>query len=650
MLATAALILLTAAPLKVLVRAGNDDFLPPQADPARFELEVLDAFARAQGRPLEVVPVDSFAELIPSLLAGKGDVIAAGLTITEARKKRVAFTRPTQAVDEVLVARKGAANPPKSVKDLAGRTVVVPKGSAFIETLAAIPGVTIVEKENLATADQLPFELARGGFELTVLDSVRFEAMKSYLPELDPRFPLAEGRGLAFALRPGDAALRSKLDAFLIEKAFRSHVTDDVGDLEAIKKRGTLRVLTRNNAVSFYLYRGNREGFDYELAKAFARSQGLTLEIILAPSYDALLPMLKAGQGDFVAASLTATPERAREVDFTRPYLFVKELLVQKKGKNPLTSLDQLRGRTVTVRASSSYAERLRPLTTQYGFALANADEDAEVEDLLADVDDGVIDLTVADSHFFQAEALFRKNLEAPLELSAESPLAFAVRKENPKLKAALDAWVKQVYRGTEYNVLKKRSFENKGALTEARELATDKTGRISSFDPLIQKYSQLYGFDWRLMSAQAWRESRFDPQAKSFAGALGLFQVMPATGLELGFTRLKDPEQGTHAGIKYMSQLVRRVEPSIPLDERVRFALAGYNAGFGRVQDARRLASELKLNPDVWAGNVEKAMGLMARPKYARRVRTGFCRCQEPVDYVHIIENKYESFVQIVP
>lgn len=653
MLATAALLLLTAvpaAPLKVLVRAGNDDFLPPQADPARFELQLLESFAKAQGRAVELVPIDSFAELIPSLLAGKGDVIAAGLTITEARKKVVSFTRPTQAVDEVLVARKGATNPPKSVKDLAGRTVVVPKGSSFLETLAAIPGVKVEEKENLSAADQLPFELAKGAFELTVVDSVRLEAMKAYLPELDARFPLATERGLGFALRPGDEALRSKLDAFLIEKAFRAGVTDELGDLPAIKQRGTLRVLTRNNAVSFYLYKGNRDGFDYELAKAFAKSQGLTLEVILAPSYDALLPMLKAGKGDFIAASLTATPERAKEVDFTRPYLFVKELVVQRKGKTPLSSLDQLKGRVVTVRRSSSYAERLRPLATQYGFTLADADEESEVEDLLADVDEGTLDVTVADSHFFQAEAMFRKDLEAPLELTGEAPIAFAVRKENPKLKAALDAWVKEVYRGTGYNMLKKHCFENKGALTEARELATGKTGHISTFDPLIQKYSTTYGFDWRLMSAQAWRESRFDPQAKSFAGALGLFQVMPATGAELGFSKLKDPEQGTHAGIKYMSQLVKRVEPSIPLDERVRFALAGYNAGFGRVQDARRLAAELKLNPDVWAGNVEKAMGLMARPKYARRVRTGFCRCQEPVDYVRVIENKYESFVQIVP
>jgi membrane-bound lytic murein transglycosylase F len=328
----------------------------------------------------------------------------------------------------------------------------------------------------------------------------------------------------------------------------------------------------------------------------------------------------------------------------------VKELFVQKKGAPPLTSLEQLRGRTLTVRRSSSYAEKLRPLASQYGFTLRDAEEDLEVEDLLADVDEGAVELTVADSHFFDAEKLFRPNLEAPLALSADAqvPIAFAVRQDNPKLRAELDAFVKQVYRGTEYNLLKRRCFESRGALTEARE-STSVTGQLSPFDPLIKKYSAQYGFDWRLMSAQAWRESRFDPKAKSFVGALGLFQVMPATGKELGFTKLHDPEQGTHAGIKYMNQLVQRLEPSLPLDERVRFALAGYNAGFARVQDARRLATELKLDPNVWKGNVEKALGLMARPFYARRVRTGFCRCQEPVDYVKHIENKYESFVQLV-
>jgi membrane-bound lytic murein transglycosylase F len=649
---TLALLVIHAAspPLRVLVRAETDDFLPPQTNPVHRELALLEDFARAEGRRFEVVPVSRFADLIPALLEKKGDVIAAGLTVTSERKKLVAFARPLLSVDELLVGKVGATGLPKNAEQLAGKTVHVPKGSSFVETLAAIPGVIVVEREGLQAPDQLVAEVASGQTPLTVVDDKRLAVVREYLKGLQPLFPLAKGRGIAFALRPDDEALKRRLDAFLIAQSFTAGEDERV-DLPGITKRGTLRVLTRNNAVSFYLYKGDRDGFDYELIKGFAKSQRLTLEVVLAPSYDALITMLQEGKGDVIAASFTATPTRAEQVAFTRPYLFVKELFVQRKGGPALTSLEQLKGRVVTVRPSSSYAEKLRPMAAQYGFTLKDADEDLEVEDLLADVDEGAIDLTVADSHFFQAEALFRQELEAPLALSgtAEVPIAFAVRKENAKLQAALDAYVKKVYRGVDYNLLKRHCFESRGALTEARELSTSVTGQLSPFDPLIKRVSQQYGFDWRLMSAQAWRESKFDPKAKSFAGALGLFQVLPSTGKELGFTKLQDPEQGTQAGIKYMNQLVQRLEPSLPLDERVRFALAGYNAGFARVQDARRLAAELGLDPNTWKGNVEKAMGLMARPFYARRVRTGFCRCQEPVDYVKHIENKYASFAQLV-
>lgn len=651
--ALALLLVVTAqtAPLRVLVRSEVDDFLPPQANPVHAELELLEAFARAEGRTLVQVPVPTFGELIPSLLAGKGDVIAAGLTVTDERKKQVAFTRATRSVNELLVAKADATGLPKNKEALSGRVVTIPAGSAFASTLRGVDGVTIDEKSGLLAPDQLARDVAIGAVALTVIDHLRFEVIRQYLPGLVALFPLATGRGIAFAVRPNDTALRSKLDTWLLTRALTLEDASSTDDLPAMKKRGTLRVLTRNNAVSFYLYKGNREGFDYELIKAFAKRQGLFLEVVLAPSYDELVPMLKAGKGDVIAASLTATAARAQEVAFTVPYLKVKELFVQRRGAPALTSLEQLRGRAVTVRRSSSYAEKLRPLATQYGFTVRDADEDTEVEDLLADVDEGVIELTVADSHFFEAEALFRKNLEAPLALSGddEVPIAFATRKENAKLLAALDGFVKQVYRGTEYNLLKRHSFGDRQALKEARELSSSVTGSISPFDALIKKYSAQYGFDWRLMSAQAWRESRFDPKAKSGAGALGLFQVLPSTGKELGFTRLFDPEQGTHAGIKYMSQLVQRFEPALPLEQRVRFALASYNAGFARVQDARRLATELKLDANTWEDNVEKALSLMARPKYAKRVRTGFCRCQEPVDYVNHIENKYDSFVQLV-
>jgi membrane-bound lytic murein transglycosylase F len=641
--------------LRVLLRNSGEGFLPPQANPETRELELLEEFAERNRLPLERVVVERFDELIPALLAGQGDVIAAGLTITPERQKQVAFTRPTEVVDELLVTRQSDGGVPRTPKDLAGATIHVAAGSAFLaslETLSAQgPAFTIEPVSGSFPPDQLAFDVARGTRRFTVIDSRRFEAVSHYTKGLVAPFAIARERPIALALRPQDTALRAKLDAFLMERAFLDDLGPALGDLDAIMKRGTLRVLTRNNAVTFYLYKGERRGFDWDLAKLLAKSLGVRLEVVLAPSYDELLPMLQAGRGDLIAASLTATPEREREVAFSTPYLFVKEVLVERATADAgVTRLEQLRGRRVTVRASSSYAATLAPLAAQHGFTVEPADEDTEVEDLIADVASGAADLTVADSHFLDAERLTRSDVRAALPLSAERPIAFAVRKDSVKLLAAVNAFVKKTYRGLEYNMIKKRNFENRQSALQARTQDSAKTGSLSPYDGLIKKYSQQYGFDWRLMSAQAWRESQFNPKATSFVGAQGLFQVMPATGKELGFTRLYEADVGAHAGIKYMHWLLKRFEPALPLNERVRFSLAAYNAGFGRVEDARRLAVLLNLDPDVWDNNVEKAMGLLARSKYARLVKGGFCRCQEPVDYVNVIENKYESFAQLVP
>ncbi|MEW5740570.1 MAG: transporter substrate-binding domain-containing protein [Myxococcota bacterium] len=644
----------TPAPLRVLVLSTEDGVLPSGVDPVSHELAVLEDFAASQRRALALVPVDHVSELEQALLTRRGDVIAAGLAVTRSRRATLAFTRDTAAVDEVVVGRKGSAGLPRRPEELSGKTVTVPRGSSYVEALEElgkrVRGVSIEAVDDVHSADQLAWEVARGQRALTVVDSTRLSAMARYLPELEPLFVLTHARPTAFALRPDDATLRAQLDAFLVTRAFTAEQPLHTDDLDAIKKRGTLRVLTRNNSVSFFLYRGNRYGFDYELARAFAKSQGLHLEVVVAPSWDALIPMLEEGKGDVIAASFTRTSARETRVAFSQPYLTVSEVLVQRKG-GPVKRWEDLAGRKVTAPPSSSWAEHLAPFARQYGFTVVDAPEDAEAEDLLADVADGAIDFTVTDSHFLAAERLVRDELEVAVPLTAEEqPIAFAVRPGNVKLLGALDTFVKRTVRSAEYNLLKKRSFESQRAATVARTQDSGVTGRICPYDAVIKKYSLRYGFDWRLMAAQAWRESNFDPKARSFAGALGLFQVMPATGQELGFTRLTEVDQGTHAGIKYMAKLVARLEPTLPLEERVRFALAAYNAGFGRLEDARRLARDLKLNPDVWAGNVEKAMALLARPAYARRSRGGYCRCQEPVDYVGIIENKYRSYAQLVP
>ena len=151
-------------------------------------------------------------------------------------------------------------------------------------------------------------------------------------------------------------------------------------------------------------------------------------------------------------------------------------------------------------------------------------------------------------------------------------------------------------------------------------------------------------------MAAQAFHESGFDPNAKSWVGALGLFQVMPATGQEMGITELVDPpEGGVRAGIMYLDRQIKRMDPTIPYRQRVRFALAAYNVGYGHLVDARRLAAEIGLDPDRWFGNVENAIALLEDPQYHTKARYGYCRGTEPALYVSRIQNTYDNYVKIV-
>jgi membrane-bound lytic murein transglycosylase F len=332
-------------------------------------------------------------------------------------------------------------------------------------------------------------------------------------------------------------------------------------------------------------------------------------------------------------------------------------VLVQRsrKGSPKLKGPEQLRGKRVHVRASSSYRQSLEALQAKYGpFEIVPVAEELETEQIVAMVGRGEAELTVADSHILQVELAYRGDVEAAFKLprpeaDLRREIAFAVRPDNPKLKGLLDGFVRRTYRSLEYNMWAKKYFENKRSISQAKE-GLRQGGVISPYDRHFKQYARRYGFDWRLMAAQAYQESRFDPKAKSWVGARGLFQVMPSTGRELGFANLEDPEAGTHAGILYMHRLVRRIDPRIPFKQRVRFALAAYNVGLGHVLDAQRLAGELGLDPHRWFGHVEKAMLLLAEPRHHSRSRHGYCRGEEPVRYVSEIQNRYDHYVRLVP
>ena len=223
----------------------------------------------------------------------------------------------------------------------------------------------------------------------------------------------------------------------------------------------------------------------------------------------------------------------------------------------------------------------------------------------------------------------------------------WAVNKQNKELLAAIDAFFDKEYRGVFYNITYKKYFKNKRNIRKHEKIRAGKTGRISDYDHLFKKFAQRFGFDWRLIAAQAYAESRFDPRARSWVGAKGLMQIMPRTARELGFRNVVKPRNGVHAGVKYLARMRDRFEPELEVVDRNSFALASYNAGYGHVLDARRMAESRGLDANRWSGNVERAMLLLSHPKFAKQARYGYCRGSEPVGYVRKIFEHYQAFTR---
>ena len=647
--------------LRVLVPTLAEDNLQRAGAPAAEDREMTEAFARRLGLATEFISVASRSEILDRLEQGYGDVVTAQLTVTPERNGVLRFTQPTSVVDEWLVGRKGAADLPRDVADLDGREIHVRRSSSFAATLRDLSrshgiGIRMVFVDEALDTETIAYQVSRGERPLTVLDSNLLASIRTYNADLEPLFVLARARELAWVVRSDAPELAAALDTFIIERHLTDHRTDDrtTGDLDTIEARGSLRVITLNNPVHYFLYRGRQMGFDYEVSGLAARKLGVRLELVVPPSRDLAFDWLLEGRGDVIAATLTATPERRERFAFTRPYLFVDELVVRKgRAIERVASVHDLRGRRIHAWKSSSHDQTLRRWMPAVGqFEVAPIPEDMEYEEILDRVATGEYPLAVVDSLVLEAELPHRDDVEVAFSLSPGRPLpiAFALRPGNPKLLAFFEGFVSEIVGSLELNDARDRYFRKSRGLVRASAKASRGGGRLSPYDEIFKKHSQRYGLDWRLMAAQAYQESLFDPDAESWAGARGLFQLLPSTGLELGVEDLSDPESGIHAGIRYMHQILERIEPRVALKHRLRFALAAYNAGFGHLQDARRLAAEQGLDPDKWFGHTEKAMLLLREPRYYQRARNGYVRGSETVRYVSEIQNRYDHYVTLVP
>ena len=412
-----------------------------------------------------------------------------------------------------------------------------------------------------------------------------------------------------------------------------------------------LRVLLRNNAASYFLYRGELMGFQYELAKQFAKQHRLRLEVLVPDSHRQMMEWLVEGRADIASGFLVPRDDdRELGIEFSRPYHRAKAHFIVREDDS-LSDLTGLKGRSVVLQQSSHYWDALQQLRAEgHDFNLVAAAENLETEDIIHQVASGKVDITLADEHLMDIEIAQGIKIRSAFAFGDDQPHTVAVRRDNKQLLAALNAFIKKENKGLLYNILYKKYFRNKRGIrryAQAQEEAV-LTGRLSPYDEITRRYADRYGFDWRLVTAQMYQESRFDPKAKSFAGARGLLQVMPKTANQMGFKQLEDPDTGIHAGIKYLDWVRERFDEDLDFADRLWFSLAAYNAGYGHVSDARRLARKKGWDPNRWFDNTEKAMLLLSRKEYARQAKHGYVRGREPVNYVSSIRERFRAYLEM--
>ena len=399
-------------------------------------------------------------------------------------------------------------------------------------------------------------------------------------------------------------------------------------DLNVLIERRYIRVLTTFNKTNYFLSGAQQFGFEYSLLKDYEKFlnkkiKKSELQVVLEfipVTRNQLLPMLIAGYGDIAAAGLTITPERLHKVDFTNPYLTgINEVIVAHDEVRGLATLDDLSGRKIFVRPSSSYYESLIFLNkklvqkSKAPMQIIKADENLETEDILEMVNAGAIDLTVADSHLAQLWSSIFSDIKIlhNLKVRGGGKIAWMVRKNNPVLKASLNQFLKTHRKGTLLgNIYFNRYYKNDKWIKNP--LSPKEKKKLSCYLDLIKRYSQQYGFDWRLIMALAYQESGLDHNKKNPSGAVGLMQILPTTATDknINITNVELVENNIHAGIKYLDFLRRRyfTDPELSEKNRIRFALASYNAGPAKIRRVRNLTLKMGLNQNQWFRNAEMA------------------------------------------
>ena len=431
-------------------------------------------------------------------------------------------------------------------------------------------------------------------------------------------------------------------------------------DLKEISAERILRMVTSYNSSGYFIHKGGQAGFNFELLAAYARSLGLTLQVVVPEPGEDLVSLLNAGKGDVVAGGLLQNSALEKWAAPTRPVNFVRKVVVTRNDRERADGLAGLAGLNVVLPQGDSFLPRLAALKddSSLHFFITQAPAELRSEDLLVRLSAGKYDAVVVDDGVAQAATVYLQGLEIQPLPTDRIPAVWLVRHDSPELRASLNTFLRKhirigadgnLRRSQMYGVIYDRYFEDPASIRRLREpqYRPELSGRLSNFDDLIHAAAGPLGLDWRMVASLIYQESRFLPSAHSESGARGLMQVLPSVaGVQAD--SLSQARTNINAGLTLLNAIYQRYDYLDSLD-RWRFTLAEYHAGYGHVTDARRIAMDLGRDPDRWRGSLAETLPLLMQRKYYEETRYGYYRGGETVTYVEEILNRYRMYRRLV-
>ncbi len=419
--------------------------------------------------------------------------------------------------------------------------------------------------------------------------------------------------------------------------------------LKKILAEKKITLITRNNSHCYYNYRGTEMGFEYDLAKAFAEYLGVKLNVKVAEKWNEMIPELIEETGAFIGASMTITPSRKEQVKFSDGYLTIQQHIIVNRKNWKIKNIRDLAGKEVYIRQGTSYQEQLEQIKKSGVDITIKTLEDISTQELIADVADGKIDITIADTNIALLNRRYYPNIIITGTINEKEPLGWAVAPNAPGLLNSINSFFAKIKNDGTFDKIYNRYYSDVESFdyVDLRVYHIRLNTRLPKYKKIIMTAAERNGFDWRLIAAQAYQESHFDSEAKSYAGACGLMQLTRSTAKSLGVEDITDPEQNINAGVNYLKNLYSLFD-MVEGEDRMYVALAAYNVGQGHIYDARRLAKKMGLDPHKWH-SMEITLPLLQKSEFykASDVKYGYCRGTEPIQYIKQIMKYYDILKQ---